>query len=105
MRIVTNNHSPAAADPVVIDLQWLDQPGVIAAYLLAAGHDLTLIETGPGSTIPALLNGIRPAGYDPAAVTKLIVTHIHLDHAGARAAAGRTCPRRRSTSTKSARPT
>ena len=82
MQIVTNNHSPAAADPVVIDLQWLDQPGVIASYLLAAGHDLTLIETGPGSTIPALLNGIRQAGYDPAQVTKLIVTHIHLDHAG-----------------------
>ena len=27
--------------------------------------------------------GIRAAGYDPAQVTKLILTHIHLDHAGA----------------------
>jgi glyoxylase-like metal-dependent hydrolase (beta-lactamase superfamily II) len=68
----------------LIDLLFQDTPGVIAAYLLAGpGDDLALIETGPGSTLPALLDGIRAAGYDPAAITKLIVTHIHLDHAGA----------------------
>ncbi len=68
----------------LIDLLYLDNPSVIAAYLLAGPDgDLALIETGPGSTLPALLAGIRGAGFDPAAVTKLIVTHIHLDHAGA----------------------
>lgn len=68
----------------LIDLLYLDSPGVIAAYLLAGPDgDLALIESGPGSTLPALLAGIRGAGFDPAAVTKLIVTHIHLDHAGA----------------------
>jgi glyoxylase-like metal-dependent hydrolase (beta-lactamase superfamily II) len=79
---VTDTNSRPAADPAIIDLRWLGQPGVIASYLLAAGHDLALIETGPGNTIPALLDGIRQAGYDPAQVTKLILTHIHLDHAG-----------------------
>ena len=73
----------SAPEPVLLDLRWLDEPGVIASYLLADGHDLTLIETGPTTCLPALLDGIRAAGYDPAQVTKLIVTHIHLDHAGA----------------------
>jgi glyoxylase-like metal-dependent hydrolase (beta-lactamase superfamily II) len=79
---VTDTNSPPVDDPAIIDLHWLGEPGVIASYLLAAGNDLALIETGPGSTIPALLDGVRQAGYDPARVTKLIVTHIHLDHAG-----------------------
>ncbi|HZS58424.1 MAG TPA: MBL fold metallo-hydrolase, partial [Gemmatimonadaceae bacterium] len=43
----------------------------------------TLIEAGPASTTPVLLSGIRSAGFDPADITRLIVTHIHLDHAGA----------------------
>ena len=76
----TPNTAPA---PVLLDLRWLGEPGVIASYLLADGHDLSVIETGPTTCLPALLDGIRRAGYDPAGVTKLIVTHIHLDHAGA----------------------
>jgi glyoxylase-like metal-dependent hydrolase (beta-lactamase superfamily II) len=68
----------------LIDLHFQGVAGVIAAYLLVGPDgDLALIETGPGSTIPALLDGIRSAGFDPAKVRKLIVTHIHLDHAGA----------------------
>lgn len=68
----------------LIDLMFQDAPGVIGAYLLAGPDgDLALIEVGPGATVPALLDGIRAAGFDPAAVTKLLVTHIHLDHAGA----------------------
>ncbi|HUS16373.1 MAG TPA: MBL fold metallo-hydrolase [Chloroflexia bacterium] len=68
----------------LLDLMYQDTPGVIAAYLLAGpGDDLALVEVGPGSTIPALVEGIRAAGFEPAAVQKLVLTHIHLDHAGA----------------------
>ncbi len=66
-----------------IDLRFQGVAGVIASYLLADGDDLALVETGPGSTIDALLAGIQTAGFHPAAVRRLIVTHIHLDHAGA----------------------
>ena len=59
----------------LIDLMFQNTPGVIASYLLAGpGDDLALIEVGPGSTMPALLEGVRAAGYDPEAITKLIVT-------------------------------
>ena len=66
-----------------IDLKFQNVPGVIAAYLVESGGELALIETGPGSTLPALHAGIIDAGYSLEAVKKVFVTHVHLDHAGA----------------------
>jgi glyoxylase-like metal-dependent hydrolase (beta-lactamase superfamily II) len=66
-----------------IDLRFQGVPGIIAAYLVECGGDLALIETGPGSTLPALLSGIAALGFAPAQVRQVFVTHIHLDHAGA----------------------
>lgn len=66
-----------------IDLKFQNVPGVIAAYLVESGGELALIETGPGSTLPALHAGIIDAGYLLEAVKKVFVTHVHLDHAGA----------------------
>jgi glyoxylase-like metal-dependent hydrolase (beta-lactamase superfamily II) len=65
-----------------IDHNFRGVPQAIASYLVA-DDELTLIEAGPASTTPALLAGIRAAGVDPARITRLLVTHIHLDHAGA----------------------
>ena len=67
----------------MIDLGFQGRRGVVAAFLLAGGDELALIETGPASTLPALRAGIRAAGFDPARLTRLLVTHIHLDHSGA----------------------
>lgn len=66
---------------VRIDHKFRGVDGAIASYLLP-GDELTLIEAGPGSTTDALLEGIRSAGLDPRSITRLLVTHIHLDHAG-----------------------
>ncbi len=82
---------PAVTPPVqldeglyLLDLMFQGTPGVIASYLLAGPDgDLALIETGPGSTVPALISGVEAAGCDPARIAKLLLTHIHLDHAGA----------------------
>lgn len=63
-----------------IDHGW-GGPGFIASYLVADGDDLALIEAGPASTRDALLAGIRAAGHDPADLTHVLLTHIHLDHA------------------------
>jgi glyoxylase-like metal-dependent hydrolase (beta-lactamase superfamily II) len=65
-----------------IDHEFLGVPGVIASFLVADGDDLALIETGPTTTLETLLDGVRATGHDPEAVTRVLVTHIHLDHAG-----------------------
>ncbi|MFM9105521.1 MAG: MBL fold metallo-hydrolase [Chloroflexota bacterium] len=66
-----------------IDLGFQQREGVIAAYLLRGDDGLALVETGPSSTLPHLLAGIREAGFEPAEIGQIIVSHIHLDHSGA----------------------
>jgi glyoxylase-like metal-dependent hydrolase (beta-lactamase superfamily II) len=66
-----------------IDLNFLGQPGVIGAYLIQNSHGNILIESGPGSTIPALTAGLERLGTHLSDISDLFLTHIHLDHAGA----------------------
>lgn len=66
-----------------LDLHFQGYPQIIAAFLVECGDQLALIETGPGSTLPTLLQQIEAKGFDPAKIKHVFVTHIHLDHAGA----------------------
>jgi glyoxylase-like metal-dependent hydrolase (beta-lactamase superfamily II) len=66
-----------------IDLQFQGRKGTIAAYLVPHVKGAILIEAGPGSTIPALLDGMKRLGYELSDITDVFLTHIHLDHAGA----------------------
>ena len=66
-----------------IDLGFQNRGGVIAAYLLAGEDYLVLIESGPSSCLANLRAGIARTGYALSDLTHALVTHIHLDHAGA----------------------
>ena len=77
-----------------IDHGW-EGPGHIASYLLHDRDALALVESGPASTLPALLAGIRAAGHDPAALTHVLLTHIHLDHAAGAGQLAQLAPRAR----------
>ena len=66
-----------------LDLCFQNQPGIIAAYLIECDGAFALIETGPASTLPILLQQIKAQGFDPKGIHHVFVTHIHLDHAGA----------------------
>ncbi len=48
-----------------------------------------LVETGPGSTLASVRGGIRTLGFDLGGLAAILVTHIHLDHAGAAGALAR----------------
>jgi glyoxylase-like metal-dependent hydrolase (beta-lactamase superfamily II) len=67
---------------LLLDLDFRDTEGLVAAYLLPSEGGWTLIETGPTTCRPALLEGLRRAGVAPEEVRRVFVTHIHLDHAG-----------------------
>ncbi len=66
-----------------LDLRFQNTPGIIAAYLIETGKELALVETGPASTLPVLLEQIKARGFAPDAIKHVFVTHVHLDHAGA----------------------
>ncbi len=75
-----------------IDIGFQGRAGVIAAYLLTDGREAALIETGPASCLPNLLEGVRRAGLPVEMITSALVTHIHLDHAGAAGVLARANP-------------
>jgi len=66
-----------------LDLEFQGTPRVIASFLVHGPQGAVLIETGPESTLPTLLDRLREHGVSPADVRDVLVTHIHLDHAGA----------------------
>lgn len=66
-----------------------------AAYLVVEDGRAAFIDTGPNSAVPRLLAALTHAGLAPDAVDWLIVTHVHLDHAGGAGALLRQLPRAR----------
>jgi glyoxylase-like metal-dependent hydrolase (beta-lactamase superfamily II) len=56
---------------------------VIASYALVGAKSVALIESGPGSTLQNLLEALKAHGIQPGDVKDVLLTHIHLDHAGA----------------------
>ncbi len=66
-----------------IDLEFQETPHAIAAYLVFGPEAPVLVETGPSSTLPTLLARLAEHGVRPEDVGDVLVTHIHLDHAGA----------------------
>ena len=65
-----------------VDLKWQNVPQSIAAYLIVGPEGPVLIETGPSSALENLIAGIKTHGFVPADIRHVLVTHIHLDHAG-----------------------
>ncbi|MBK7451645.1 MAG: MBL fold metallo-hydrolase [Anaerolineales bacterium] len=68
---------------VTIDLNFQNKTQAIASYLIQPGDAVVLIESGPGSTLSTLEAGLAKDGLSTRDVTHVLLTHIHLDHAGA----------------------
>ena len=72
------------ATPIhTLDLNFQNKTHAIASYLIRDGDSVVLIESGPGSTLTSLEAGLASQGLSFADVTHVLLTHIHLDHAGA----------------------
>jgi glyoxylase-like metal-dependent hydrolase (beta-lactamase superfamily II) len=65
-----------------VDLQFQGAPRVIATAVLQGPASIALIDPGPASSLPVLRETLKRAGIGVADVTALLLTHIHLDHAG-----------------------
>ncbi len=66
---------------VTIDCDYLG-PGVAAAYLRVEGDEAAFVETNTAHAVPRLLAALDQEGIARQAVRWVIVTHVHLDHAG-----------------------
>jgi glyoxylase-like metal-dependent hydrolase (beta-lactamase superfamily II) len=59
------------------------RPGFTASHLIVEQTDAALIDVGPAATSSAILAALQHKQIAPAQVRYLLVTHVHLDHAGA----------------------
>lgn len=66
-----------------IDLRFQGVAGVIASYVLEGEDGLIVIDPGPSSTLDVLRAGVTALGRDLSEVRHVVLTHVHLDHAGA----------------------
>lgn len=69
-------------DHVCIDLQHLELDGAIACYLIDAVEP-TIIDPGPTTTVDRLVEQLGARGVGSGDLRHIVLTHIHLDHAGA----------------------
>jgi glyoxylase-like metal-dependent hydrolase (beta-lactamase superfamily II) len=68
--------------PALLDLRHLGRERVIGAYLLP-GDEPALVDCGPASCADALRAALDGHGLAVGDLRHLLLTHIHLDHAGA----------------------
>lgn len=67
----------------ILDTDWLGRSRSIAAVLLESGGHIAIIDPGPASTLPKLRELLSAHGLTTANLNAILLTHIHLDHAGA----------------------
>ncbi len=65
----------------LIDVETGGIENFIASYVLK-GKQAAIVETGPTSSVPNLLAGLKELDVRLEEVAYVAVTHIHLDHAG-----------------------
>ncbi len=64
-----------------VDTLMAGRPRVTSAYLLSSAEP-ALVETGPTTSVDAVKAGLDSLGLGPDDLAHIVVTHIHLDHAG-----------------------
>jgi glyoxylase-like metal-dependent hydrolase (beta-lactamase superfamily II) len=74
--------SPLAPGLDYVDLNFLGRPSIIATAVLQSASGVALVDPGPSTTIDHLRGALRAKGIAFDDVRQLLLTHIHLDHAG-----------------------
>ena len=75
-----------------VDLNFLGAPEIIATAILHGTSGVALVDPGPGTTIGNLKRSLDRKGISIGDVRHVLLTHIHLDHAGATGALVRENP-------------
>jgi len=68
---------------IKLDDLWMGRPRSIATALLESDGHRTIVDPGPGSTLETLRQGLRSRSISVSDLDAVLLTHIHLDHAGA----------------------
>jgi len=75
---------------ITLDADYL-RPGLAAIHLIVENGRVAIVDTGTNPSVPLVLAELKHLGLAPADVEYVIVTHVHLDHAGAAGALLQNC--------------
>jgi len=94
---MTDAHAEAepreiAPGVILVDTGYL-RPGVAASYLVRGGKSAAVVETGTALSVPRILRALTLHDIRRDEVSHVVVTHVHLDHAGGAGALLRELPR------------
>lgn len=73
--------SHAVEDVYAVDPELLGTPGALTLYVVDAPEPV-VVDTGSANSPPAIYEALAEIGIDRADVRHVLVTHVHLDHAG-----------------------
>lgn len=71
----------AVDDVYTVDPRLRGIPGALSLYVIDAPKP-TIIDTGAADSVENILDALSEIGIDRKAVANVLVTHVHLDHAG-----------------------
>lgn len=75
-----------------IDCSYAGFGELAAAYLVVAGDEVAIVETNTGAAVPRILDALAAVGRAVEDVRWIVITHVHLDHAGGAGQLMRACP-------------
>ena len=76
-----------------LDDHWMGRPRSIATALLESDGHRAIVDPGPGSTLDTLRKELGAHGVSVNDLDAILLTHIHLDHAGSSGALVKENPR------------
>ena len=93
--VLANYAKLSAAMPSIttLDNLWTGRPHTIASALLESDGHRSIVDPGPGSTLETFQQNLQAHGIGVGDLNAILLTHIHLDHAGATGALVRENPR------------
>ena len=71
----------------LVDLDYLGEPEAIAAALIETPGGFGVVDPGPTTSLGTLRTALAARGASVADLRWVLLTHIHLDHAGGTGAA------------------
>jgi glyoxylase-like metal-dependent hydrolase (beta-lactamase superfamily II) len=77
-------HSPWISHPqgiTTVDAEYF-RPGFASVHVVARDEEAVVIDTGANASLPFVMGALAELGVPPEAVRWLLLTHVHLDHAG-----------------------
>ena len=78
-----NSLQPVAQHTSIVDVRYRGVPRLIACAVVETDKGLLLVDPGPSVSLDSLERALQAEGVGMGDVYGILLTHIHLDHAGA----------------------